>query len=127
MRPIVWVALVLVLVIGGLLTVKTVTNRSYYVGISHGKVAIFQGVPVKVGGAQLSHVEQPTPISTGDVAAWFIPRLQQGIRAKSMEDARRIIAQQIPGAPGRSIPQILAGSPSPSASPSPSPSRSRTK
>lgn len=111
-RALVWTTAVLVLIVGGFIAVKTVTDRSYYVGIKNGQVAIFRGVPVEVGSARLASVQEPTTIPTGDIAAWYLPRLEQGIPADSLEDARRIIAEQIPAAPGKTIDGALPG-PSP--------------
>jgi len=114
-RPFVWVAIVATLIVGGLVAVRTVTNRSYYVGIKDGKVAIFQGVPVDVGGVSLSHVQEPTVIPTESVAPYYIERLLQGVRATSLQDARRIVNEQIPPAPGSSLSDIV---PEPTPSPS---------
>lgn len=112
-RALVWSTLVLVVIVAGFITVRTITNRSYYVGIKDGKVAIYRGVPLEVGNATLSKVEEPTVIPTSSIAPWYIPRLEQGIRADSLEEARRIITEQIPAADGRPLDGVLAGSATP--------------
>lgn len=103
----------LVVIVAGFITVRTITNRSYYVGIKDGKVAIYRGVPLEVGNATLSKVEEPTVIPTSSIAPWYIPRLEQGIRADSLEEARRIITEQIPAADGRPLDGVLGGSATP--------------
>jgi PPM family protein phosphatase len=110
-RAMVWVGLVLGVGLAALFTVKSVTNRSYYVGIKDGQVAIFRGVPLEVGSATLSKVEEPTVIPTSSVAPWYLERLEQGIRADSLEDARQIVSEQIPNVQGKTLSELVSPTP----------------
>lgn len=108
-RALVWALLVAAVAGGGFFGVRAWANRSYYVGIDGGQVAVFRGLPVDVLGWRLSHMEEPTGIAEEDVAAWYRPRLTEGIRAATLAEARRIVTEQVP-----------VETPQPSASPEPS-------
>jgi protein phosphatase len=117
LRPFVWAAIVIGIVAGGYYGVRAWADRSYYVGVQDGKVAIYRGLPVEVGPLVLSNVEEPTRFLVEDVKNPAVRRsLAEGIRAGSIEDARRIVAEQI--AP------YVAVTP-PKASPSPSTTRKK--
>lgn len=67
------------------------TQTHYYVGVSDGNVAIYQGVQQSVGPISLSHVYQTTAIRIND-----LPLYQQGlvdgtISADSLRDAHEIV------------------------------------
>ncbi|MGZ4211646.1 MAG: Stp1/IreP family PP2C-type Ser/Thr phosphatase [Actinomycetota bacterium] len=88
LRLFVWLAILAVLITGAYFGVRSWADRSYYIGLDHGHVAIYRGLPVTVGGIHLSHVEQPTDIKSSDVMAYFLPRLREGIRGTSLASAR---------------------------------------
>jgi len=95
-RPIVWTMLIVGVVVGGWFGVRTWANGSYYVGEDNGKVVIYRGLPVEVGVLSLSSVEETTEIEVEDVTNPSIRRsIEEGIRADSLEDARRIVEVQI--------------------------------
>ncbi len=107
-RPMVWILAILVLVIASWLGARSWVNRSYFVGVSDGVVTIYRGLPTDLGPVSLNHVEERTTTEVSQVAELWRPRLEEGIRAKSLAEAREIAAR------------ILAGS-TPTQSPSPSP------
>jgi protein phosphatase len=107
-RPIIWAAAALIIVMGALIGVRSWADRSYYVGVVDGKVTIFRGLPTEVAGLKLHHVQEPTDITIDEVSAYFRDNLRVGIRADSLAKARAIVSK---------IPR--AESPTPSPSPSP--------
>ena len=88
-------ALVLVVVVAGAYVgVRTYVGRQWYVGVSDGKVAVFNGVPVSFAGVHLSHVETPTDLPASQAEAlplWH--GLSDGISARSKDDAIAIVEQ----------------------------------
>ncbi len=105
-RLAVWVVVVLALGIGSWLGFRSWVNRSYFVGVEDGKVAIFRGLPT----LSLNHVEKTTTYSIEQIPEQFRARLEEGIRAKSLADAQAVLDGI-----------LRSATPTPSASPSPSP------
>ncbi len=93
-RVLLWVAVAIVLVVGVLVGGRAYIDRQWYVGVSSGRVAIYNGIPTKALGYRLSHVEETT-----DIDAASAERLQPyrdlagGITARSLNDARTIVAR----------------------------------
>jgi PPM family protein phosphatase len=86
-----------VIVIAGLLVAaalggRWLLSRSYYVGISDGTVAIYNGVPASLGPLELSWVTEETDVSTLEIPPWYVRNLREGIPAADLADARRIVA-----------------------------------
>lgn len=105
-RLAVWVAVVLALGIGSWLGFRSWVNRSYFVGVEDGRVAIFRGLPT----LSLNHVEETTPYTIEQIPEQFRTDLEEGIRAKTLAEARQVLAGIVRGA-----------APTPTASPSPTP------
>lgn len=99
-RAVIWTGVLTFALIAGALSFRTWTQNSFYVGEEDGKVTIFRGVP---GVPLSSDVEEPTDLEVEDIGSPAIRRsLEQGIRADSLEEARRIIEEQIePNVGGR--------------------------
>ena len=76
------------------------TQRQYYVGIADGHVALFRGVPASAGPISLSQPVELTDTRADDLPALWVSRLQDTIRASSLDDARtraqRLIEQALP-------------------------------
>ena len=116
-RGIAWGMALIVVLLGGWLGFRSWVNRSYFVGVDDsGKVAIFRGLPTEVDSLNLNHVEESTSIPINQVAPYFQNNLREGIRKKSLSEARAVVA---------AIP-LSTASPTPRASPSPSPSAGKT-
>jgi protein phosphatase len=109
-RGIIWGLAIVVLLLGGWLGFRSWVNRSYFVGIDQGKVAIFRGLPTEVGALNLNHVERTTAIPVEQVAPYFRQNLRDGIRVKSLQAALDVIAE---------LPRVTA-------TPTPSPSPTKT-
>jgi protein phosphatase len=62
----------------------------YWVGFDRDQVAVFSGVPGNVAGLSLSRVVERTGIARQRVPAAYAPRLDEGVSAASLADARRI-------------------------------------
>jgi protein phosphatase len=73
-------------VIGG----RALVFSRYWVGFDHDQVAVFRGVPGNVAGLRLSRLVERTAIGRERVAAGYAPRLDEGVSASSLADARRI-------------------------------------
>lgn len=72
----------------GLLGVGQIALRgSWYVGESDGKVAVFRGIPGRVAGFELSHVEEVTDLQTDSLTDHDRRTVQEGIPVKGQEDA----------------------------------------
>jgi protein phosphatase len=81
------VGVVLAIVVG-LTGLRAWLDTRWYVGVSDGHVAIFQGIPADLFGLDLSHVTEQTDISAAAVMALpLYAELEQGINANSREDA----------------------------------------
>jgi PPM family protein phosphatase len=93
-RLVLWLGLVAILIIGALVGARAYIGHQWYVGDSNGKVAIYNGIPSRILGIDLSHVEEST-----DLDALQALRLQpwsglkDGITADSLSAARKIVEQ----------------------------------
>jgi len=67
------------------------TQMHYFVGVSDGNVAIFQGVQQSVGPISLSSVYQTTSISVGELPAYQRDLVEATINADSLRDAHQIV------------------------------------
>ncbi|TMK98770.1 MAG: serine/threonine-protein phosphatase [Actinobacteria bacterium] len=93
-RTILALAVAALVVIAGIVGVRIYLSRQWYVGDSDGKVAIYNGIPAKVLGFELSHVEETTglPATRAEqLQPWH--DLGDGITAGSLEEARSIVDQ----------------------------------
>ncbi len=67
------------------------TQTHYYVGVSNGNVAIYQGVQQSIGPIELSNVYQTTAIRIDDLPEFQRERVQQTINASSLRNAFEIV------------------------------------
>jgi len=81
-------AVVLVLVVGGVWLGYRWTQTQYYVGVSDGQLAVFQGIPQNVGPIELSSVVEVSDTAADDLQDWQRVRVEQTIPAESLADAR---------------------------------------
>ena len=109
-RALIWVLAVVTAGLGAWLGVRAWVNRSYFVGVSDGVVTIYRGLPTEFAGIELNHVEERTTKPVAEVPELWRPRLAEGIRADSLEEARSI-AERIPTTSGTT--------PTPTPSPTP--------
>ena len=73
---------------------RSYTDRQWYVGVSDGNVAIFQGIPAAPFGVELSHVDEDTGIDAADVERLqTFPDLAEGINFDSREAAAAAVDQ----------------------------------
>src|SRR6266536_1258736 len=82
--------LVLAVLAAVLLGGRALVFSRYWVGFDHDQVAVFSGVPGNVAGLRLSRVVERTGITRDRVAAGYAPRLDEGVSASGLADARRI-------------------------------------
>jgi protein phosphatase len=87
--------LLLVLIVVALVAVAVVAGRSflysrYWVGFDGDVVAVFQGVPGDVAGLHFSRLVERSPVSRAQVPAGYAARLEDGVPADGLQDARRI-------------------------------------
>jgi PPM family protein phosphatase len=85
----------LVLIVLALLAVAVVAGRSflysrYWVGFDGDVVAVFQGVPGDVAGLRFSRMVERSSVTRAQVPSGYAARLEDGIPADSLDDARRI-------------------------------------
>jgi PPM family protein phosphatase len=62
----------------------------YWVGFDGDTVAVFQGVPGNVAGLRFSRLVERSPVSRAQVPAGYAARLEDGVQADSLADARAI-------------------------------------
>jgi serine/threonine protein phosphatase PrpC len=82
--------LVLAVLAGVAIGGRALIFSRYWVGFDDNQVAIFSGVPGNVAGLRLSRVVERTGIGRDRVAAGYAPRLDEGVSAANLADARRI-------------------------------------
>ena len=63
------------------------TQRQFFVGIHDNQVAVFQGIPENLGPLNLNHPVKIFPDDATQFPALFVGRLNDTIRATSLEDA----------------------------------------
>jgi PPM family protein phosphatase len=89
------------------------TQTQYYVGEADGQVAVFRGIPATVGPLTFSTAVELTGTRVDELPGFVADRVQETIRATSLEDARGRADRLISDAAEETVP-----SPSPSPSPS---------
>ena len=80
--------LVGLLVVGG----RFVLSQQYFVGLEDDEVVIYQGIDASIGPFELATVVERTRVYVDDVQPYYRPRLEEGIQAADLNDARRIVA-----------------------------------
>jgi protein phosphatase len=81
----------LVVILAGLLGTWFYIQHQYYVGVSGTQVAIYRGISGSVGPIHLSKVEQ-LEMPVADLQPYYRERVESGIDAKNLSDARAIVA-----------------------------------
>ena len=93
-RVVVWTLVVVALLVGLLVGGRIYLNNQWYVGVAGNRVAIYNGIPTRILGVDLSHVEESTTISAGRAELLRPWRgLREGITAGSREEAQSIVIQ----------------------------------
>ena len=120
-------------VAGTLILVYNWTQSQYYVAISDGKVAIYQGIPQTLGPISLSHVvETYDEPALDELDERMRKRLEETVPRISLNDARTYIEDTVSGqastpeataTPTPQTPQPQSTNPQPSPAPRPSASR----
>jgi PPM family protein phosphatase len=62
----------------------------YWVGFDGDTVAVFQGVPGDVAGLRFSRLVERSPVTRAQVPAGYATRLEDGVQADDLDDARAI-------------------------------------
>jgi PPM family protein phosphatase len=62
----------------------------YWVGFDGDSVAVFQGVPGDVAGLRFSRLVERSPVTRAQVPAGYAARLEDGVQADGLADARAI-------------------------------------
>jgi protein phosphatase len=82
---------IVVLVVAALLVAgRSLLFSRYWVGFDGDAVAVFQGVPGDVAGLSFSRLVERSPVSRAEVPAGYVARLEDGIPADDLADARSI-------------------------------------
>jgi PPM family protein phosphatase len=87
--------LLLVLLVVAVLAIAVVAGRGflysrYWVGFDGDVVAVFRGVPGDVAGLHFSRLVERSAVSRAQVPSGYAARLEDGVPADNLEDARRI-------------------------------------
>ena len=94
-KLLVWIGIIVALVVVAFVGLRLYLDSQWYVGVSDGHVAIFQGISMEVAGFELHHVVVQTTISAEkaeSLAVWQ-DRLGEGITAEDREGANAIVEQ----------------------------------
>jgi PPM family protein phosphatase len=84
-------ALIVVVVVAAVLVAgRSFLYSRYWVGFDGETVAVFQGVPGDVAGLRFSRMVERSQVSRAEVPAGYAARLEDGVQADGLEDARRI-------------------------------------
>ncbi|HJW35797.1 MAG TPA: SpoIIE family protein phosphatase, partial [Actinomycetes bacterium] len=82
---------IVVLVVAALLVAgRSFLFSRYWVGFDGDAVAVFQGVPGDVAGIQFSRLVERSPVTRAEVPAGYAARLEDGVLADNLADARSI-------------------------------------
>jgi PPM family protein phosphatase len=85
------VAGIVVLVVAALLVAgRSFLFSRYWVGFEGDSVAVFQGVPGDVAGLRFSRLVERSPVTRAEVPAGYAARLEDGVPADDLADARGI-------------------------------------
>jgi serine/threonine protein phosphatase PrpC len=87
------IAGIVVVVVAALLVVgRSLLFTRYWVGFDGDAVAVFQGVPGDVAGLRFSRMVEHSQVSRAQVPAGYAARLEDGVPADGLADARQIAA-----------------------------------
>jgi PPM family protein phosphatase len=93
-KPAIAVVAVAVVLLAGYTALRSWLDTRWYLGVSNGHVAIFQGIPAEILGLQLSEVDLETEISALDVEALpLYADLPDGINVESRDEALARVEQ----------------------------------
>jgi PPM family protein phosphatase len=82
----------------------------YWVGFDGDSVAVFQGVPGNVAGLRFSRLVERSPVLRAQVPPGYAARLEDGVQADDLEDARNIArCAPLVFSPGGCSGQVPAG------------------
>ncbi|MDY6055974.1 PP2C family serine/threonine-protein phosphatase [Micrococcus sp.] len=106
------------------------TQTQYYVGEDAGTVAVYKGVPQRLGPLELSHVDRRTDVSVDALPPYAQERVRDGMAARDLDHAEQIVAElegslapdhspASPEAPTPSSTPTPTRAPAPSGSPAP--------
>ena len=85
------IAGIVVLVVAALLVAgRSFLFSRYWVGFDGDSVAVFQGVPGDVAGIRFSRLVERSPVTRAQVPAGYAARLEDGVQADDLADARSI-------------------------------------
>jgi protein phosphatase len=85
------VAGIVVLAVAALLVAgRSFLFSRYWVGFDDDEVAVFQGVPGNVAGLRFSRLVERSPVRRDQVPAAYAARLEDGVQADDLADARAI-------------------------------------
>ncbi|MBA2416400.1 MAG: protein phosphatase, partial [Geodermatophilaceae bacterium] len=84
-------ALVAVVLAGGIYTLWRVSQNQWYVGADGDQVAIFRGMDLSLAGLTLSEVQQTSDLRVADLTSFYRDQVRDGITASDEADADRIL------------------------------------
>jgi protein phosphatase len=66
-------------------------NKSYYIGIYHGRIALYRGLPYSVAGYKLASLKRETSILESRLPPYYRDRLKSGIIVKDVNEAEKVL------------------------------------
>jgi protein phosphatase len=68
-------------------------QRSYFLGVEEGRVTLFRGLPVQIGGVRAYRAKQTFATHIDEVAPAYRERLEEGLWVRNDEEAREIVRE----------------------------------
>ncbi|MFT4123047.1 MAG: protein phosphatase 2C domain-containing protein [Microbacteriaceae bacterium] len=88
---IVWITVIVLVLVALAAGAYSWTQTRWYVGVSDGYVAIYQGVQQNLGPIALHHVYETTSISIDSLASFTREAIEETISVSSLDQAQRIV------------------------------------
>lgn len=87
------------------------SQGQYFVGADDGRVAVFRGLPTGIGPVDLARLVEHSDVLVDDLPDYLRTRVDQGIHADDLEDARRrveLLTDQVPEPAPSPVPTFSA-------------------
>jgi protein phosphatase len=121
-RPLVWLALLLVLLVAAGYGAYRWSQTQYYVGASGSQVAIYRGLTQDVGPVNTSSLYSAEHVALADLPTYQRERVRADIATDSLADAQRIVRRlREQAAVCRRLAAAATATPTPSPTPSATP------
>lgn len=92
-KGLIWSVVIAAVVVGGLAVGYRWTQTQYYVAPHDSYVAIYQGIPQKIGSLELSEVVHVSTVPLDELPTFAVSRLEENIVVGSREEADVVLSE----------------------------------